>query len=243
MNLDGIDAVFVAVPTPASSHGIDTSYLDDACRTLARLISYAAAPDRATPPLVVFRSTMPPGTTRQRLIPALEYGSGKEAGADFLVCYNPEYLREATSVEDFLQFRMITLGTDQPGDQASQAAQKVFAGFEGATVTELSYEAAEFQKYVHNVYNATKISFFNEMRTAASKLGLSDPELVFTLTAKTAEAAWNPAYGTRDHGPFGGACLPKDTAAWTAFAQRNGIEAGLVEAVRAVNIGLGGAPC
>jgi UDPglucose 6-dehydrogenase len=240
MDLRGVDAVFVAVPTPAGEDGIDTSYLDQACKTLSRLLQVAAD---GPAPLIVFRSTMPPGTTRRRLIPALEAGSGKRAGTDFHVCYNPEYLREVSSVEDFLQFRFLTVGTARPGDAASAAMRALFVDFDGATVTELTFEEAEFQKYVHNVYNAAKISFFNEMRAAAAKLGLGNAEVVFALTSRTAEAAWNPVYGTQDFGPFGGACLPKDVAAWTGFADRSGIGADLVHAVRAVNVGLGGAPC
>jgi hypothetical protein len=61
--------------------------------------------------------------------------------------------------------------------------------------------------------------------------------------ANTAEAAWNPLYGTRDAGPYGGACLPKDTAAWAAFARLNRIDAALVDTTRQVNIALGGSPC
>jgi UDPglucose 6-dehydrogenase len=240
MTLNQVDAVFVAVPTPAADGGIETSYLDQACKTLARLLqtSYSSAP-----PIFVFRSTMPPGTTRERIIPALESGSGRRLGDDFLICYNPEYLREETSVEDFQQLKLLTFGTAEPGDAASRAIRGIFDGFRDATITELSFEEAEFQKYVHNVFNATKISFFNEMRAAAVKLGISNPEPIFSLTAKTAEAAWNPLYGTRDRGPFGGACLPKDTAAWASFTRVKAIDASLVEAVRSVNVALGGKPC
>jgi nucleotide sugar dehydrogenase len=237
-----VEAVFVAVPTPAGERGIDPTYLDQACKTLARMLGTVGGTGQP-PPLLVFRSTMPPGTTRQRLIPSLENWSGKRAGTDFLVCYNPEYLREATSVEDFLRFRLLTIGTDSPGDAASQEMRRLFSNFQDAVVTEFTYEEAEFQKYVHNVFNAAKISFFNEMRVAAGKLGLRDPDSVFSLTSKTAEAAWNPLYGIRDFGPYGGACLPKDTAAWSAFARERGITTDLVEAVRSVNTGLGGASC
>jgi nucleotide sugar dehydrogenase len=241
MTLDGTDAVFVAVPTPASEDGADTSYLESTCKTLGRLLQLTER--GSEPKLLVFRSTMPPGTTRNTLIPAIEAGSGLRAGVDFLICYNPEYLRAYNAVEDFLDFRFLTMGTSEPGDLASHRMKDIFSAFEGATITELSYEEAEYQKYVHNVFNAVKISYFNEMRAAATKLGLSNVEPIFALTARTAEAGWNPAYGTRDAGPFGGACLPKDTAAWAAFARSHRIDAALVETTRQVNIALGGSPC
>jgi UDPglucose 6-dehydrogenase len=241
MTLDEVGAVFVSVPTPAGADGIDTTYLDQAGKTLARLLQ--GGRDGSAPPVFVFRSTMPPGTTRKRLIPAIEAGSGKKAGVDFLVCYNPEYLRAANAVSDFLDFKFLTLGTAEPGDAAAIAVRTLFAGFENAVVTELTFEEAEYQKYVHNVYNAVKISYFNEMRSAARGLGLSRVQRIFELTARTAEAAWNPTYGIREAGPFGGACLPKDTAAWTGFAQQAGLSAEVVEAARSVNIALGGASC
>jgi nucleotide sugar dehydrogenase len=238
MSLDDINAVFVAVPTPTGAHGIDTSFLEDACKTIGRLLQTTT-----TAPLVVFRSTMPPGTTRHLIIPALEQGSGKHAGSDFLVCYNPEYLRAHNADADFRDFRFLTCGIAEPGDAAAVTMRALFTAWADAVVTELSYEEAEFQKYVHNVFNATKISFFNEMRRAAARLGLTRTEAVFMLTAQTAEGSWNQLYGVRDFGPFGGACLPKDTAAWAAFADFYGIDSILVEAVRAVNISVGGRPC
>jgi UDPglucose 6-dehydrogenase len=228
MSLEAVDAVFVCVPTPSTEDGIVLDYLLAACDSLG-----AALADGGRP-LVVFRSTMPPGTTRERLIPRLEDASGKVAGEDFLVVYNPEYLRAHNAAEDFLDFRVLTIGSERPGDSACDAMQRMFAGFR-AQVTEYTYEEAEFQKYVHNLFNALKISFFNEMRIAGSQVGDLDLESIFALTARTAEGLWNPRYGTLDRGPYGGACLPKDTAAWLGYAAENGLPALMMQAASAVN--------
>jgi nucleotide sugar dehydrogenase len=229
MGLDGIEAVFVAVPTPSNEEGIVLRYLESACETIGSRIAETTAR-----PLVVFRSTMTPGTTRQRLIPILEEASGKLAGVDFLVAYNPEYLRAHNAVEDFLGFRVLTIGAERRGDEACEALRAVFAGFD-AEINEYSFEEAEFQKYVHNLFNALKISFFNEMRLAAKQLGELDTESIFALTSRTAEGLWSPAYGTRDRGGYGGACLPKDTAAWLAYASERGLPAQMMQAAQAVN--------
>jgi hypothetical protein len=109
----------------------------------------------------VFRSTIPPGTTRQKLIPALEDASGRTAGIDFYVIYNPEYLRDSAAA-DFATFRILTCGSVEPGDPASEALRTLFAAWDGALITELPYEEAEFQTYVHNIWTAIKISYFNE---------------------------------------------------------------------------------
>jgi len=234
MDLDGVDAVFVSVPTPSTADGIDLSYLDEACKALGASLQ---AIDHD--PLIVFRSTMPPGTTRNRLIPNLEEASGRKIGQGFEVCVNPEYLREVNADHDFLNLSYVTVGTYAPDDEAARRMRTIFAGF-GATVTELSLEEAEFQKYVHNLFNAAKISYFNEMREVAGAIGVGKVDEVFALTVRTAEGSWNPTYGTRDLGPYGGACLPKDTQAWLGFCREYGLPARVMEAVSAVNVSLGG---
>jgi UDPglucose 6-dehydrogenase len=228
MSMTDVEAVFVCMPTPSTEDGIVLDYLDAACDILG-----GALVDTSRP-LLIFRSTMPPGTTRERLIPRIEEASGKVAGEDFLVVYNPEYLRAHNAAEDFLDFRILTIGSERPGDSACDAMRRMFSGFR-AQVNEYTYEEAEFQKYVHNLFNALKISFFNEMRIAGSMLGDLDLESIFSLTARTAEGLWNPRYGTLDRGAFGGACLPKDTAAWLAFAAENGLPAQMMAAASAVN--------
>jgi nucleotide sugar dehydrogenase len=228
--LDGVESVFVCVPTPSTPDGIDLSYADHACKIIGSGLQTSSSD-----PLIVFRSTMPPGTTRQRLIPQLEEMSGRTHGRDLHVCYNPEYLRARSAVDDFLRFKLVTIGTADIGDAANQRMRQVFAHF-GATFTDFTFEQAEFQKYVHNLFNATKISFFNEMRQAAEALGIEDAEATFRLTAATAESIWNPQYGMRNQGPFGGACLPKDTAAWVAHARKRNVPAQMIRAARAVNM-------
>ena len=90
------------------------------------------------------------------------------------------------------------------------------------------------QKFVHNIFNATKISFFNEMRLVCRQMRL-DCEKIFPCVVQSAEAMWNPLYGARDLGPFGGSCLPKDTIAFLSWAKEQGMETPLVDAVLRVN--------
>ncbi len=234
IELAGVAAVFVAVTAPTAPDGIDLSYLEQACKSLG-----AAIAECCTQPVVVFRCTIPPGTTRTRLVPLLEGASGKKAGIDFGVCYNPEYLRAHCAERDFLHPRIVTIGRDPWNDESTRRVAGIYAGF-GAPVYECSYEEAEFQKYVHNLFNAAKVSFFNEMRLAAENLGL-DPRQAFHCTALSAQGMWDSMYGCYDDGPYSGACLPKDVGAWLRFAQDRGIPAPILTAVREVNRVRGGA--
>jgi UDPglucose 6-dehydrogenase len=89
-------------------------------------------------------------------------------------------------------------------------------------VVSLDLRSAELAKYTSNLFNAAKISFFNELEEVALQLG-ADARAIFDAVATGCEGMWNPEYGTRGLAPFGGACLPKDTAAFLGFAAEVGL--------------------
>ncbi|MDT7600143.1 MAG: GDP-mannose 6-dehydrogenase, partial [Pseudonocardiales bacterium] len=91
------DLSLICVGTPSAPNGsLSTVYLERVAEEIGAAIG--AKESRHT---VVFRSTMLPGTCERLLVPALEKASGKQAGADFGVAVNPEFLRESTSVKDY----------------------------------------------------------------------------------------------------------------------------------------------
>ena len=171
------------------------------------------------------------GTTEEVVIPILEEYSGKNAGRDFGICANPEYLRERCAEEDFSNPWIVVIG--ELDKRSGDLLQEVYHWVD-CPIYRIPIKEAEMQKFVHNLFNANKISFFNEMRLVCQQLGL-DCEKIFPLVAQSAEAIWNPLYGTRDLGPFGGSCLPKDTIAFLSWAKKRGMEIPLVDAVLKVN--------
>jgi len=238
MTLTDVHLVIVTVPTPCTDeHGIDTSHLEAASYSIGHALR--ASTTLGTYPVIVYRSTVTPGTTRDLLIPLLEKTSGLIAHQDFGVCYNPEYLRAHSALADFVSPRLVTIGSYKPYDRAYQMLEKIYIEALGdIPIEEGTYEEAEFHKLVHNAFNATKISFFNEMRSLAKHISI-DPERAFILTAKTAEGLWNPNYGIRDFGAYRGACLPKDVNSLLWHAQQHGIKLPILTAVQAVNRALG----
>lgn len=232
MNLSGIDAVFVSVTALTGEDGIDLTHLLQATQQLSKKLAKV----KTGFPVIVFRCTMPPGTIRDVLIPLLERHSGKRCDEDFGVVYNPEYLRAASSRQDFLHPRVITLSSLEEGDRAHKLVHEIVADL-GAAIHWLPFEAAEFQKYVNNVGNAIKISTYNWFRMLADKLEISEEhvEKAFELSVASAESLWNPSYGTRNFGPYGGACLPKDIKALKYFSSKLGIDTGLLDAVQDIN--------
>ncbi len=89
-------------------------------------------------------------------------------------------------------------------------------------------------KYAHNLFNAAKISFTNEMWLASKALGI-DGDQVMALVAQSAEGMWNPRYGIRGGFPYSGACLPKDIAAFVSVARELGWHTPLLQATIEVN--------
>jgi UDPglucose 6-dehydrogenase len=226
----GVQAFFFSISTPTVDGKIQLGFLEGAVANFAG--GYLKETEEYT--VVVIRSTVPPGTTEERLIPLLEKYSGKRAGPDFGVCMNPEYLREGSNEQDFLNPWIVVIGEldQRSGDtiQGIYGEQKV-----GIPTFRIPLKDAEAQKYIHNLWNATKISFFNEMRVVCRTAGVNTDK-VFPLVVESAEAQWNPEYGIRDFGPFGGSCLPKDTTAFLSWSKEIlGLHLPLLKSVILVN--------
>lgn len=208
------DVTMFTVNTPTQGKRINLQYIESAARDFGERLGGATNYQ-----LVVVRSTVVPGTTEELIMSTIEEASGKKAGRDFGVCMNPEYLREKTATEDFAHPWIVVIG--QYDTRSGDILADLYRDF-GCPIHRLTIRQAEMQKYVHNLYNAVKITFFNEMRVVARAVGV-DPEKMFQLVAKSAEGMWNPEYGIKDHGPFDGSCLPKDTQAFADWAAAQGL--------------------
>ncbi len=231
IDLLDVDVVLVSVSTPASDEGIDLRDLEAAAATIGVALGKASSIEPGRYRVVVVRSTVPPGTTENVVIPLLEANAGLQAGVDFGVCASPEYLRQRMAVSDSLAPRLVVIG--QLDDRSGDVAERLNAGF-GCPIYRVPIREAEFHKYAHNLFNASKIAFFNELRRVANAIGI-DAEHAFALVAQSAEAMWNPGYGTLDLGPYGGACLPKDLDAFLTWAEREGLDLPILSAVRQSN--------
>ncbi len=232
LDLVGIDVVLISVSTPTSDGGIDLLPLEAAVAAIGDAMGRASSSEPGRYRVVIVRSTVPPGTTEDVVIPLLEANAGLLAGLDFGVCVSPEFLRQRIAVSDSIDPRLVVIG--QLDDRSGDVAERLNAGF-GCPVYRVPIREAEFQKYAHNLFNASKIAFFNELRRVAIAIGV-DAERAFALVAQSSEAMWNVEYGTLDLGPYGGACLPKDLEAFLTWAERNGLDLPILSAVRQTNL-------
>jgi UDPglucose 6-dehydrogenase len=181
---------------------------------------------------VVVRSTVPPGCCERVVIPVLEGASGTRVGEGFAVASNPEFLRARSALEDFLHPWITVVASRSP--RTVERLAEVLEPFGGTLHRLRDPSTAELVKCVHNLFNATKISFWNEIWSVCRELEV-DSDAVASIVSRSAEGSINAEYGTRGGQPYGGACLPKDTKGFLGFADELGLDTPLLSAVDAVN--------
>jgi GDP-mannose 6-dehydrogenase len=213
---------FLCVGTPSLRNGkLDTGHLEPVCREIG-----AALKQKTSFHLVVLRSTALPGTAESLVIPTLQETSGKHIGMDFGVCVNPEFMREGTAVEDFLEPALTVIGAADPTHSAM--LREVFAWAPGR-IFETSFRSAEMVKYVCNAWHAVKVAFANEAGTLAKELGI-DAEAVMDIFIADSKLNISPSY-LKPGFAFGGSCLPKDLRALNYRADELGLELPLLESI------------
>lgn len=203
------DLAFVCVGTPSDPSGaLSTTYLE----RVAEDIGAALPRDRRY--IVVFRSTMLPGTCEERLVPRLEKASGMVGGDGFSVCVHPEFLREGTSVRDFYDPPKTLVGTADA--DAAAVVASLYEGLPGP-VFHTPIRTAEMVKYVDNSFHALKVGFANEIGALCKAAGVDSHDVMDIFKSDT-KLNVSAAYLTPGFA-FGGSCLPKDLRALVHMAR------------------------
>jgi GDP-mannose 6-dehydrogenase len=178
---------------------------------------------------VVIRSTVPPGTVEDLVIPALTAGlagTGRAAGA--AMC--PEFLREGSGVADFFASPLAIVGTSNP--RVADTVTRLF-GFLDQPVRVVDARVAESVKYTCNAFHATKVSFANEMSRLLRLMGV-DSRQVMSLFCEDQVLNISPAY-LRPGFAFGGSCLPKDLRSLLHLARTNSADLPMLAGTLATN--------
>jgi GDP-mannose 6-dehydrogenase len=213
---------FVCVGTPSLRSGkLDLGYVERVVHEIG-----IALQKKNSYHVIVLRSTVLPGTTESLVIPTLEKASGRRAGVDFAVCYNPEFMREGTAVADFLQPPYTVLGAQEPKHLI--LARQLYSTI-SSPVFETSIAVAEMVKYVCNAFHAVKIGFANEVGSLCKSLGV-DAEAVTKIYTADTKLNISPAYLSPGFA-FGGSCLPKDLRALGHRAKELDLALPLLESV------------
>jgi len=232
------DLSMIAVGTPFDGTEIDLQYIVQVANQLGEALK---AKDSYH--VIVVKSTVVPGTTQDVVQPIVERASGKQAGLDFGIGMNPEFLREGNAIADFLHPDRIVLGGID--ERTLDVMQALYAPFEGVDQIRTTPKTAEMIKYTANSLLATMISFSNEIANLCTALGgidvvdvMKGVHLDKRLTPIMPDGSRIvPAFTTYLEAGcgFGGSCFPKDVKALIAHGKKAGSPMPILDAVIETN--------
>jgi UDPglucose 6-dehydrogenase len=218
------DVIFICTGTPSSDDGsIDLQYIRSAANDIG-----AALKSNNEYKVVVVKSTVIPGTTSNFVKPILEKSSNKQAGVDFGLGMNPEFLKEGIAIKDFKNPDRIVIGCE---DQKSyEVIAKLYETF-SCPIMKVSSSTAEMIKYASNSFLAVKISFINEIANMSEKMGADISAVAegMGLDTRISPEFLRPGLG------FGGSCFPKDVKALSAAAKAQKTTAKALDAAIEIN--------
>lgn len=200
------DYLYICVPTPMKKNGeFDSSILD---QVIDSITHYACGNGK----IIIIKSTVVPGTTQEYI--------DKYPNVNIINC--PEFLREATYIEDALNPSRIILGVPDkllmmyvetpPEIMAFQNLQRLYEErFPGIKLYITNPTTAEMVKYTSNCFLATKVSFFNEIYDICNELGVDYSLMIDMVLAdgRIGRSHYTVPGHDGERG-FGGLCFPKD---------------------------------
>ncbi|MGE5624333.1 MAG: nucleotide sugar dehydrogenase [Bacillota bacterium] len=216
------DVALVCVGTPGHPNGqLNVEVLAQVCREIGHGLH-----EHDGNYTVIVRSTVLPGTVENVVIPALLGGMRRRSRAGLKVVVNPEFIREGSALQDFLQPPFTLVGCEDA--ETAARVQELYANVE-APFVHTSIRTAEMIKYVANAFHALKVCFANEIGDACSGFGVDAQEVmrIFRMDHKlnVSEAYLRPGFA------FGGSCLPKDVRALTYAARNTDVEMPLIGSI------------
>jgi UDP-N-acetyl-D-glucosamine dehydrogenase len=170
--LSQADIIAICVPTPLRNEIPDLSYVERACRDVARHLG----PSK----LVILESTTYPGTTEQFVLPILE-SSGLRGGRDFLLAYSPE--RTDPGNQEF-PTRTVPKIVGGSTPEASGVATLFYSQLVDKVVTVSSCRAAELAKLLENTFRHVNIALVNEMAMLCHEMGIDVWEVIDAAATK-----------------------------------------------------------
>ncbi len=149
---------FVTVGTPSKPNGnIDLKFIESVAHDIGKALSQKDAYH-----ITIIKSTVVPGTTQNIVKPILEEESGKECGAGFGLCMNPEFLRQGSAFQDTVNADRIVIGSfDKRSGDILEDLYNEFYKSHVPPIIRTTLSTSEIIKYASNSMLATKISFIN----------------------------------------------------------------------------------
>jgi UDPglucose 6-dehydrogenase len=209
--LDAARLIFICVQTPPTYSG------DADLSAVRRAVEEIGDPEGKA---LVMKSTVPVGTGRaiRRRAPDLAYVS----------C--PEFLKEGTAVQDFMEPDRVVIGCEPSDEWAADAVAELYAPL-GSPAVRTDVASAEMVKLASNAFLATKISFINEIANVCEEVGADVTEVAKGMGL---DDRIGPKF-LRAGAGYSGSCLPKDVSGLKQLAGNSGYAFQLLTSVIEVN--------
>lgn len=234
--INNTEITIVAVGTPSRDGYIDLSYIENCLKEIGCILE-----DKEDYHVVCIKSTVVPSTTDKLGKTILEQSSQKQIGS-FGLAMNPEFLREGSAVDDFMNPDRIIIGAYD--DKSFDTMAEVYEDYFDVPIIKTNLRTAEMIKYTSNSLLASLISFGNEISNICESIGSIDAIDVFNGLVMDKRIAirnknkyilpglvqyLKPGCG------FGGSCFPKDVKALITHSKNNNYSPEILEAVLRVN--------
>jgi len=222
-------AIFICVGSPSTEDGnADLTYIFQAIDNITKVKSNKYK-------VIVIKSTVPPSTLAEKITPYVK-AKMKDNKCNIGLASNPEFLREGHCWEDFIQPDRIVAGVEE--ESARLILSEIYSPFD-APVHFVSFNTAEFIKYLSNTLLSTMISYSNEMSMIAHQIGDINIRQAFKVLHEDKRWTGSPANMATYVYPgcgYGGYCLPKDTLAIYSISKQKGYEPRILKANLDVNM-------
>jgi UDPglucose 6-dehydrogenase len=218
--------IFLAVPTPPKPNGdADLTYVENVSRQIAQHMDCYK--------LIVEKSTVPAETGKKirrtiHLNLAPKYKSGNKILLEFDVASNPEFLKEGSSVYDFMNPDRIVIGVESK--KAEQLLREIYKPLK-TKILVTNIASAEMIKHASNSFLAAKISFINAVAQICDRVGADVLKVSegMGLDKRIGRQFLDAGVG------YGGSCFPKDVDAFIRLSERSGYDFPLLKEVRGIN--------
>jgi UDP-N-acetyl-D-galactosamine dehydrogenase len=218
-HLSDANVIIVCVPTPVNSHNKpDYGPLLSASKSIGQHMKRGA--------IIVFESTVDPGTTENRCLPVIEAQSGMKEGIDFYLGYSPERINPADPTRKLADIKKIVAGSTPVVTEflVELYGRVIRAGLFPAA----SIKVAEAAKILENTQRDINIALMNQMMMLFDKMGIRSTDVIAAAGSK-----WN--FHHYRPGLVGGHCIAVDPYFLVDAGRRHGLSMELLAAARTVN--------
>ncbi len=189
--LENTDKIIVTVGIPIKNGVLQKEVFNAAIKSIGKYLKKGD--------LVLIRSTVPPGTTREIVLPILEKESGLKCSKDFYLAYSSERIAEGKAFEEFQTMPVAVAGIDK---ESRKKAYELLNIINKEIVLASEPEVVELSKLIENSSRDVNIALSNELAELTEKLNINATEVIKVANTHKRVHLLRPGIGV------GGHCIP-----------------------------------